>query len=276
MALLEASMGELLSNLQRKFGRDFSKYRISCLQRRVTLRMSMLRIATLDEYMDYLSTNPGEIKQLLNTVTIHVTEFFRDKDVFDAVGQNILPAMIERKVHSPSRTIRIWSAGCSTGEEAYSIAILTLEYVRTNALDLSVEVYGTDISEEACATAGAGIYPERKIEQIPAALCQKYFEAKDGTIRVVRELKRRVKFSVHDLFSAPPFSGLDFVVCRNVLIHFDNAVRHGVLIRFHEALGDGGVLILGKSEAVAGAALNLYKLMDARNKIYQKNVLRGS
>ena len=276
MALLEASMGELLSNLQRKFGRDFSKYRISCLQRRVTLRMSVLRIATLDEYMDYLSTNPGEIDQLLNTVTIHVTEFFRDKDVFDTVGRSIMPAMIERKLHSPSRTIRIWSAGCSTGEEAYSIAILSLEYLRVNNVDLVVEVYGTDISKEACATARAGIYAERKIDQIPPSLRRKYFETGDGTIRVSPELRRRVKFNVHDLFSAPPFSNLDFVVCRNVLIHFDNAVRHDVLARFHEALGDGGVLILGKSEAVAGAALNLYKLVDARSKIYRKNVLRGS
>jgi len=276
MALIEMSLGELLANLQTKFGKDLSNYRVSCLRRRVSLRMSALGVATLDEYMARLSANPGEIEQLLDTVTIHVTEFFRDRDVFDAVGKSVLPAMIERKLHTPSRTIRIWSAGCSTGEEAYSIAILTLEYVRTHTVDLAVEVYGTDISKEACEIARAAVYPERKVGRMPAILLRRYFEADGAGYRVAPDVRRRVKFTVHDLFSASPFSVLDFVVCRNVLIHFDNAVRNGVLERFHEALGDGGVLILGKSEAVMGTALNLYELIDARNKIYRKNVLRGS
>jgi chemotaxis methyl-accepting protein methylase len=266
------SLGELLSNLQRKFGKDFSNYRVSCLQRRVSLRMSVLGIAALEEYMAYLSANPGEIEELLDTVTIHVTEFFRDKDVFDAVGKNVLPAIIERKLHSPSRTIRIWSAGCSTGEESYSIAILSLEYMRLNAVDLAVEVYGTDISKEACATAGAGVYPEHKVERLSATLRRRYFEASGDAYRVVPELKRRVKFTVHDLFSAAPYRDLDFVVCRNVLIHFDNTARDAVLRQFHASLGDHGILILGRSEAIMGAALELFELVDPRSKVYRKIV----
>ncbi|MGD1048529.1 MAG: CheR family methyltransferase, partial [Candidatus Krumholzibacteriaceae bacterium] len=124
MTLIGMSLGELLASIQKKFGMDLSTYRLACLQRRVSIRMAALGIATLDGYMDALAANPGEIDQLLDTVTIHVTEFFRDREVFDAIEKELLPAMIDRKLHSPSRTIRVWSAGCSTGEEAYSLAIL--------------------------------------------------------------------------------------------------------------------------------------------------------
>jgi two-component system, chemotaxis family, CheB/CheR fusion protein len=276
MAVVQMSMGELLANLQTKFGKDFSNYRLSCLQRRVALRMSTLKLATLDDYMIYLTNNPKEIEQLLDTVTIHVTEFFRDAEVFDAVAKDILPAIVSRKLHSPSRTIRVWSAGCSTGEEAYSLAILILRHLRTNGIDLVLEVYGTDVSKEACAVAREGVYAARKVEDIPAEVKRKYFEAKGPEYRVVSDVQRRVKFSVHDLFSPPPFSLLDIVVCRNVLIHFDHAVRNDVLERFYAALGDQGLLILGKSEAVMGSALARYELVDPRNTVYRKIVLRDS
>jgi two-component system CheB/CheR fusion protein len=270
MALVQMSMGELLAHLQKKFGKDFSNYRLSCFQRRVALRMSILKLASLDDYMAYLTGNPREIEQLLDTVTIHVTEFFRDAEVFDAVAKDILPAIVSRKLHSPSRTIRVWSAGCSTGEETYSLAILVMRHLRANSVDLALEVYGTDVSKEACAVAREGVYSARKIENLPAEIKRRYFESKGPEHRVVSDVQRCVKFSVHDLFSPAPFSLLDIVVCRNVLIHFDHAVRNDVLGRFHEALGDHGILILGKSEAVMGSALAYYKLVDPRNKIYRK------
>lgn len=270
MALIQMSMGELLANLQKKFGKDFSNYRLSCIQRRVALRMSTLKLATLDDYMAYLTADPREIEQLLDTVTIHVTEFFRDVDVFDALAKNILPAIVSLKLHSPSRTIRVWSAGCSTGEEAYSLAILVLRHLRANGIDLSLEVYGTDVSADACAVAREGVYATRKLESVPADLRRRYFEAKGSECRVVPDVQRCVKFSVHDLFSPAPFSLLDFVVCRNVLIHFDHAVRNDVLMRFHAALVEQGLLILGKSEAVVGSALASFELVDPRNKVYRR------
>ena len=270
MTLIGMSLGELLANIQKKFGRDLSTYRLGCLQRRVSIRMSALGITTLDGYMDALAANPGEIDQLLDTVTIHVTEFFRDREVFDAIEKELLPAMVDRKLHSPSRTIRVWSAGCSTGEEAYSLAILMLQYFRTHDVDLALEVYGTDISKEACAVAQAGLYQERKVARIPASLRQKYFEPDTEGYRVAANVKRCVKFSAHDLFSQPPFTFLDAILCRNVLIHFDGNVRNDVLVRFHKALGEDGMLILGRSEAVMGMALMLFDLVDPRNKIYQR------
>jgi two-component system, chemotaxis family, CheB/CheR fusion protein len=270
MALVQMSMGELLANLQTKFGRDFSNYRLSCIQRRVALRMSTLKLATLDDYLAYLAGNPKEIEQLLDTVTIHVTEFFRDNEVFEAVAKDLVPEIVSNKLHSPSRTIRVWSAGCSTGEETYSLAVVVLRHLQSSGSDLALEVYGTDVSKEACAIAREGVYAARKIESVPGDVTRRYFEAAGTDYRVVPEVRRHVKFSVHDLFSPSPFSLLDLVVCRNVLIHFDHSVRNDVLKRFHAALGDRGLLILGKSEAVMGSALACYELVDPRNKIYRK------
>jgi len=272
----EINMGELIANLRIRFGKDFTSFRSSCLKRRFALRMSSLGLSTLDEYMNYLSAHPAEIEQLLDTVTIHVTEFFRDHEVYDALAKEILPAMAERKIYSPARTIRVWSAGCSTGEETYSIAILILQYLRTNDIRLGLEVYGTDISKESCRVARKGVYPERKIARVPATLRQNYFEPDESGLKVSGDVRRFVKFQVHDLFSAPPFSLLDVLVCRNVLIHFDSAVRNDVLARFHAALGEDGILILGKSEAMTGSALRLFELMDPRNKMYRKHILRDS
>lgn len=276
MALIEMSMGELLANLQAKFGKDLSNYRLSCIRRRVALRMTILKIATLDEYMNHLAAHPGEIEQLLDTITIHVTEFFRDPEVFDAIATSILPEIVSRKLHSPSRTIRVWSAGCSSGEETYSLAITMMRRLRLDAVDLSLEIYGTDVSNEAVTTAIEGVYDARKLAGVPEDIIRTCFQAKGTAYRVAGDVRRRVGFSRHDLFSPPPFSMLDLVVCRNVLIHFDQRARDGVLKGFHAALGNAGLLILGKSEAVAGAALDWYELVDPRNKVYRKTVLRNS
>jgi len=269
-------MGELLAHLQTHFGMDLSNYRVSCIRRRVNLRMSILKVAGLDEYLAYLTANPREIEQLLDTVTIHVTEFFRDAAVYEAVARNLVPEIVSRKLHSPSRTIRVWSAGCSTGEEAYSLAMVILGHLRANRIDLELEVYGTDVSKEACAFAREGIYEARKMEGVPEDVRRKCFAAEGSGYRVVPDVRRCVRFSVHDLFSSAPFSMLDLVVCRNVLIHFDQAVRNDVLERFHAALDDQGFLMLGKSEAVIGSAAAWFAFVDIRNKMYRKIALRSS
>jgi chemotaxis methyl-accepting protein methylase len=270
------NMGELLATLRVRFSMDLTSFRGSCLRRRVALRVSTLGLSTLDEYMDYLAAHPKEIERLLDTVTIHVTDFFRDRDVYDALSSSILPRMIERKMHSPIRTMRVWSAGCSTGEEAYSVAILILEYLRAHQLRLDLEVYGTDISKESCRVARRGVYPEHKVAQIPANVRERYFEPDEVGLKLAETVRRLVKFQVHDLFSTSPFSCLDIIVCRNVLIHFDIDVRNNVLARFQAVLGDDGILILGKSEAIMGTAVELFELVDARNKIYRKKTLRDS
>jgi two-component system CheB/CheR fusion protein len=261
---------DLIGRLRDTFGKDFSSYRLTCLERRLALRMSTLGVKTIDAYIAYLNENPDEIEQLLNAVTIHVTEFFRDRDVYAVLSREIIPEIVAKKLASSWRHVRVWSAGCSTGEEAYSIAITFMRYIEAAGIALDLEVFGTDISREACSAARKGVYPEGRIASVAPNLRERYFEPVESGYRVSPQLRRTVKFSVHDLFSAPPYSLLDVIVCRNVLIHFDHSARNGVLARFHAALGDDGILMLGKSEAVAGGATELFELRDPKNKIYRK------
>lgn len=266
---------ELVWLVQSKYGKDLTKYRASCLGRRIGLRMTSVGARDLDEYMDYLERHPVEADRLLEVVTIHVTDFFRDRGVFDAMSSRLFPEIVAQKLLEGMNVIRAWSAGCSTGEETYSVAIGLLEILRKKEADIKLQIFGTDISEEACSFASKGMYPDRKVIGIPEDLLKRYFELDNGYCKVRREVMRRVKFRVHDLFSRPPFSMLDLIVCRNVMIHFNHAARRTVLANFHSALNDGGILVLGKSEAITGEELSMFELTDARNKTYRKVALGG-
>ena len=266
----DMELADLIARLNTKFGKDLSSYRLNCLGRRISLRMSMLRVDSLADYFEYLSSNREEIEHLLDTVTIHVTEFLRDAEVFEAVARDVLPAAVARAARGGPGALRVWSAGCSTGEEAYSLAIVILEYLRAHPAGVGLEVFATDISREACRVARRGIYDRRKLDRIPAPIRDRYFESVPEGVRVASEARHVVLFSVHDLFQPPRHADLDIVVCRNVLIHFDHVVRDEVLERFHGALGRGGALVLGKTEAITGAAAPLFELIDPRNKIYAK------
>ena len=261
---------ELVWFVQSRYGKDLTKYRSSCLGRRIGLRMTSVGAQDLDEYMDYLGMHPEEAGRLLEVVTIHVTDFFRDRGVFDAMAHKVFTKIIGRKLLEGMHVIRAWSAGCSTGEETYSLAIGLLELLRKERVDLKLQIFGTDISEEACEFAGKGMYPDRKVCAIPGDLLKRYFELDDGYCKVKRDVMRRVKFRVHDLFSMPPFGMLDLIMCRKVLIHFNHSARSTVLKFFCSALNNEGILVLGKSEAITGEDLSMFELVDARNKIYQK------
>lgn len=251
-------------------GTDLSKYRRSCLRRRIGLRMTTVGSDDLEEYMEYLKGHPGEMKMLLDAVTIHVTDFFRDREVFDTLYDKVFPGIIAEKLREGMGRIRIWSAGCSTGEETYSITVLLLELLRKERITLKTRVFGTDISEEACRFARQGIYADRRVCGIPGRLVKRYFDVDGTTCKVTQQVKKHVKYKVHDIFSRPPFSALDLIVCRNVLIHFNQQARSKVLANFHSVMNPGGILVLGKSEAITGPELGMFQLIDARSKIYQK------
>ena len=266
-------IGELIEFVRTRRGIDFSKYRCSCLRRRVWHRMAQLSCRNLDDYIDKLREAPGEIGELLDTVTIHVTEFFRDNDVFEAITKKVFPGLVERKRMSDHNTIRVWSAGCSTGEEAYSIAILLDHLIRKETLPFGIEVFGTDVSEESCSVARAGIYSESKVKYVPPHILRpRYFQACRDGYRISDRIRRRVKFMVHDLFSKSPFTMLDLVVCRNVLIHFNHSVRDDVIGNFGASLNERGILILGKCEAVTSKGMEIFELVVPRSKIYRKRL----
>ena len=261
---------ELVEYVAAECGTDLSKYRRSCLRRRIGLRMTSVGCGDLGEYMEFLRAHPEEMKQLLDVVTIHVTDFFRDRDVFDALYSKVFPEIIGKKLIEKTSRIRVWSAGCSTGEETYSIAVLLLDLLRRENIVLKPKIFGTDISEEACSFARRGVYADRRVCGIPGRFVKRYFDLDGSSCSVSQHVKRHIKFMAHDLFSQPPFSVLDLVVCRNVLIHFNQQARDTVLGNFHSVMSPDGILILGKSEAITGPELRMFELIDARNKIYQK------
>ncbi len=234
------------------------------------LRILMVGCGNVDEYFTYLDKHPEEIERLKDIVTIHVTDFFRDEDVFLKLETDIFPELIKRKTEG-NGVIRVWSAGCSTGEEAYSFAILLNHLLNKKSEKLELEVFGTDISEDSIKTAREGYYSEEKITRVPHQMKSAGFEPKDGMFRVSNRIKKLVKFRVHDLFSLQPFSMLDLIVCRNVLIHFEHDIRGQVISRFYSALCDEGMLILGKSEALETDSDCLFEMMDPRSKIFKKS-----
>ncbi|MBN2184503.1 MAG: protein-glutamate O-methyltransferase CheR [Candidatus Krumholzibacteriota bacterium] len=265
-------ISELTSHISSHYGIDLSVYRSSCMKRRVMHRIVMVGCENIEDYFFYLDKHPDEIERLKDIVTIHVTGFFRDQDVFRKLQMDIFPELIKRKSEEGSEVIRIWSAGCSTGEEAYSFAILLDHLLQKRSEKYDLEVFGTDVSEDSIRTAREGLYSEEKITRVPNHMKSSGFEPDGDRFRISNRIRKYVKFRVHDLFSPSPYSMLDLIVCRNVLIHFEHDIRGQIISRFHSALCDEGMLILGKSEALEMDSEYMFEMVVPRSKILKKKL----
>ncbi len=265
-------MSEIAWLVKSRCGIDLSRYRATTLNRRVLHRMAMTGSKGIEEYVGRLTVDPDEMGKLMDIVTIHVTEFYRDRDVFRSLARGYVPALIDEKTGAGHGIFRAWSAGCSTGEEAYSMAMMIDRAVRKVSPNTHIEVFGTDISEDSCRTARKGIYSDEKIEALPEDIRDGYFEKEGQARKVTSGLRSLVKFMSHDLFAASPYSHLDLIMCRNVMIHFEHEVRDEVIAKFHDSLQDRGLLVLGKSEAMTGPLEALFELVEPRYKIYRKKV----
>jgi two-component system CheB/CheR fusion protein len=268
-------VSEIAWFIRMKHGIDISRYRPTCFRRRVAHRMAMIGCETIEEYLGHLTADASEMEKLMDVITIHVTGFFRDRDVFDALEERHVPSLLSRGSGGGTGTLRAWSAGCSTGEEAYSIAMMLEKAARVSAPGTKIEVFGTDVSEDACRTARAGMYGEERMEGLSSRMRSEFFRREGDGWHAKQSLRAMVKFRPHDLFSPAPFSRLDMIFCRNVLIHFEHFVRDAVMKGFHGALLPGGFLVLGKSEVLAGDAERLFELIDPRCKIYSKRPSDG-
>lgn len=218
---------------------DVASYKPGTVMRRMDRRMRALGLADLASYVEHVRSSPDEAKRLVSEILIHVTEFFRDSDVFEHLANEQLPGLVARAAREP---LRIWVAGCATGEEAYSLAIVLLER------GLDFRIFATDIDTAAIGRAGAGIYGEAAVAGVPPAQLERYFVKRDGGYEVTRELRRRVVFTTHDLLKDPPFINVDLVSCRNLLIYLTAAAQRRVVDAFAFALKPGGLLVLGPSE----------------------------
>jgi two-component system CheB/CheR fusion protein len=243
---------KILDLLRKRTSHDFAPYKKGTIGRRIERRMAMAGIKDSNRYLDQLTKNPAELQRLTNDLFINVTRFFRDAGAFDALAEKIVPELV--RGHPPNRPIRIWVVGCSTGEEAYSIAMVFLEAIAAAQRNITLQIFASDIDEDAIAFAREGVYPASIEANVPPARLSRFFCKEEQSYQVSRELREPIVFSVHDLLADPPFSRLDLISCRNLLIYLRPEVQQKVLSLFHFALGEGGILFLGTSESVGGAS----------------------
>ena len=246
-------------------GGDFRNYKPATINRRIERRMAVHRVHQIEDYLTLLESLPKELDDLHQDILVSVTAFFRDTEAFKALDENIKQIVDNAK----DDNIRIWIAGCATGEEAYSVAILLSEHLGNRINRIQVQIFATDLDERALAKARLGSYPTASIENIDENLRKKYFSQQGDSWQAVSSIRDLILFAKHDLVKAPPFSKIDLITCRNVLIYFNNTLQERVFQTFHYALRENGLLFLGKSETT-GAADKLYTEINRSQRIYQK------
>jgi len=239
---------EILQTLRHRTGHDFAQYKRPTVMRRIERRLQVNQLVDLRSYAAFLRDHPAETRALLKDMLISVTNFFRDREAFDALERTILPELFAGK--SSADEVRVWVAGCATGEEAYSIAMVLTEYADDRPSAPTIQIFATDIDEDAIAVARAGIYTEAIATDVPAARLRRFFARETGGYRVQKSVRERVMFATHNVLRDPPFSRLDLVSCRNLLIYLNRDVQARVLNVFHFGLQPGGYLMLGSSESV--------------------------
>jgi two-component system CheB/CheR fusion protein len=257
----------LLEHLKVSRGFDFTGYKRSSLMRRVDRRLAHIGITDYAEYLDYLELHGDEFTALFNTILINVTGFFRDPDAWDHLARVVLPDLLAER--SPGRPLRVWSAGCASGEEAYTLAIVLAELLGVADFRDRVKIYATDVDEEALTQARHGSYSERDVRGIPAELLERYFDLTGGRYVFRKDLRRSVIFGRNDLVQDAPISRIDLLVCRNTLMYFTAETQARILARFHFALNPSGVLLLGKAEMLLSHAL-LFTPVELKRRIFAK------
>jgi len=248
-------------------GVDFGQYKLPTIKRRLLRRMALNRVHDVAHYLRALEESPAEVRALYQDLLIHVTRFFRDPEAFQSLATLVFPKLLSGP--ATDRPYRAWVSGCATGEEAYSLAIEWLEYCRRNKVDRRMQIFATDVSENAIDHARAGLYAAAITADVPADRLRRYFTRIDGSYRVVRAVRDLVVFARQDLTRDPPFSRLDLVLCRNVLIYLEAALQRRLISMFHYALNPQGYLMLGQAETV-GTQLGLFALVDKKSRLHRK------
>jgi len=259
------AFARIIELLRAKTGLDFSAYKPGTLQRRLEHRMTAVRAETEASYLEFLSSRPSEAESLRKDLLIGVTQFFRGRSAFEFLSNEIIPNLVNRQ--KDERGIRIWCPGCSTGEEPYSLAMLFLEAVEELKRPFRLQIFASDINADAVAVARDGLYPKTIETDVAPDRLARFFTKEDLHYRVARELRDCVVFTVHDILADAPFSNIDLVCCRNLLIYLQPEAQHKILSFFHYALRDGGVLFLGGSEAVGSG--ERFESISKKHRVYR-------
>jgi len=273
----ELALREILAALRTRTGHDFRHYKQATVLRRIERRMQVNALRDMPSYAKFLQSQPEETPALLADMLIGVTNFFRDREAFEALERDILPSLFEQKLNTDDKTLRVWAAACSTGEEAYSLAMLLSDQadVSNSKGEIQLQVFATDIDDRALETARAGVYPEAIVTDVPPSRLRQHFVKEQNHYRMQKELRERILFARHNILRDPPFSRLDLISCRNLMIYLDRDIQIEVLRMFHFALNPGGYLFLGSSET-ADACSQLFTPVDKKNRIYRAKEVSSS
>jgi len=266
-AAVSEAMQKIFVLLRSRTGHDFSSYKTSTILRRIERRMNLHQIKGPPQYVRYLQENPHEIDILFKELLISVTNFFRDPEAFDELAKSALPALLE--AHPNTGPFRIWVPGCATGEEVFSLAILMRECMEAASRHCDVQIFGTDLDDAAIETARAGRYPEGISIDVSPERLGRYFVREDSTYRIRTEIREMTVFAVQNVIKDPPFTKLDFISCRNLLIYLNADLQRRLLPIFHYALKPGGLLFLGSSESV-GTYTDLFEVVDKKWRIFRR------
>src|SRR5205809_5751960 len=262
-------LGRIFLSLKKQMGVDFSAYKESTLIRRIQRRMALHRIDSLKRYALFLRDNKKEIEALFDDLLINVTRFFRDESVFRALKKRFLPVLLKNKSKDRQPELRAWVPGCATGEEVYSLAICILETLGRGPSKIRIQIFGTDLSESVIEHARLGIFSSATEKDVSSARLKRFFIKRDATYQINRNVRDICTFARQNICVDPPFSRLDLISCRNVLIYLSPELHKRCIPQFHYALNPGGYLILGPAESV-GMYDELFKLADKKSKIYAK------
>ncbi len=263
----DAEFESLLQYLKRSRGFDFTGYKRASLQRRLDKRIGEVGCGSYAAYTDFLEVHSEEFPLLFNTVLINVTTFFRDTASWEYLSEEILPRLLTGKTEDDP--IRLWSAGCASGQEPYSLAMMLAEAMGLDAFRARVKIYATDVDEDALAQARSASYSEREVRDVPPAFLEKYFDREGDRYIFSKDLRRSLIFGRHDLLQDSPISRIDLLVCRNTVMYFNSEVQAGIMARFHFAIKDGGFLFLGKAEMLF-AHSGLFLPLDLRRRVFAK------
>ncbi len=262
---------QVLKNLVKKnLGFNCEQYKEAHFKRRIDVRMRVTKTKNYSNYIKYLNSNPAEYTSLIDTLTVNVTEFFRNPETYEYVERDVLPAVIKSKANTPLKTIRIWSAGSSIGVEGYSIAIMLHKLLKQDFKKYKISIIGTDIDKASLFKAQLGVYSQSEMKGIDPKMAEKYFVKKGDKYHVIDELKKITSFKRNDLISGVKMRGFDVIFCRNVTIYFTKELQEKLYMIFYDSLNNGGYYVMGKTETMIGPAKDAFKPFCARERIYVK------
>lgn len=264
----ETEFTELKKIIKRKIGFNCEDYKQPHLKRRLAVRLRVTKSKTYKEYSDILLKSVQEEKQLKETLTVNVTELFRNPEMYESVRTNVLPELIKSK--GENRVLKIWSAGCSNGEEASSIAIMLREFLVASFKRYNISIQCTDIDEDSLAKAEKATFTTKSLEKISADRLDRFFVKNDNSYTLNDELRKLLKVKHHDMISGPKLGGFDLIFCRNVTIYFEQKLQEVLYQNFYNALNEGGYFVMGKTESLVGPAGSMFKAVDLKERIYQR------